>query len=86
MNAYYESFLRKEIFPQRQDYADLVCDIYDQDPKEKHYIINVLEYYLNGGSTFTAYRQLVQNVISKYQRIKETHSYLDEEYENKLTK
>ena len=85
MNTYYEIFLRKDIFPNQQDYADEICDIYDQNPQERRYIQSVLEYYISGnGSRYYTFSKLLNNVIRKCQRIKDTHSYLDEEYKNAM--
>ena len=83
MNTYYETFLRKDIFADNQSYADTICDIYDQNPQEKAHVERILDWYLNGGSAYSAYSML-KGIINKVQRIKDTHSYLDEEYHRKL--
>ena len=84
MNAYYESFLRKDIFPNQQDYADIVINIYDQDESERHYISMVLEDYINGGSAYQAYKRLWQWVVQRYKRMEKKTSYLDEEFKEKM--
>ena len=85
MNSYYESFLRKDIFPNQQDYADKICDLYDQNPQEKAYIIRVLEWYISGGSKYSVINML-KSVIGKNQRIEQAHSYLDQEYKMAMAK
>ena len=84
MNAYYESFLRKDIFPNQQDYADIVINIYDQDATERHYISMVLEDYISGGSAYQAYKRLYQNVIHRYKWNEKYNSYLDDEFKEKM--
>lgn len=84
MTTYYEVFLRKDIFPNEQHYVDTLIDIYDQNPQEKAYIQRVMDWYINGGSKFSTYSMLMRNVINKCQRIKDTHSYLDQEYQNAM--
>lgn len=83
MNSYYETYLRKDIFANNQSYADTICDIYEQNPQEKAYIIKVMEWYIRGGSVYSTYSML-KNLISKVERIKNTHNELDEEYQRKL--
>ena len=84
MNAYYETFLRKDIFPNQQDYADIVISIYDQDETERHYISMVLEDYINGGSVYQAYKRLWQWVVQRYKRMEKKTSYLDNEFKEKM--
>lgn len=84
MNAYYESFLRKDIFPNQQDYADIVIKIYDADATERHYISMVLEDYIRGGSSYQAYKRLYQNVIHRYKWNEKHNSYLDDEFKDKM--
>ena len=84
MDSYYETFLRKDIFP-NNEYADKICDICDQNPQEKAYIIRVLDWYIAGGSKYSTINML-KSVIGKVKRIEETHSYLDQEYQRALAK
>ena len=84
MNTYYETFLRQDIFPNQDDKTDLVCKVYDEDATEKHYIIMVLEDYINGGSKYQAHKRLMRNIVEKYQRIEQCNSYLDKEFKNKI--
>ena len=86
MSTYYQTFLRKDIFPNQPYYADKICDIYEQNPQERAYIKRVLDWYIQGNSTYSTYSMLVNNVISKCQRIKDTHTYLDQEYQNAMAK
>ena len=83
MNAYYETFLRKDIFPNNDTAADKICDIYETNPQEKAYIIRVLDWYIGGGSKYSTINML-KNLISKVKRIEDTHSYLDEEYQKTM--
>lgn len=85
MNAFYESFLRKDIFPCQPHYADKVIEVYDADETERHYITNVLENYISGNlSVYRTYMCLTRNIIGKYSRIAEHWEYLDEELKEKL--
>ena len=85
MNSYYETFIRKDMFPNDQSSADKLCDIYDQNPQEKAYIIKIIEWYIHGGSKYGAINML-KGVIGKVQRIEQTHSYLDQEYQMAMAK
>lgn len=85
MNAYYETFLRKDIFPNNEYNADKICEIYETNPQEKAYIIRVLDWYIGDGSKYSTINMLT-SLIGKIKRIKDTHSYLDEEYKEKLAK
>lgn len=85
MNTYYETFLRKDIFPNQQDYADIVINIYDQDETERHYIAMVLEDYIKGGSVYQAYYRLYRNIIHRYKWNEKHNSYLDDEFKNKMS-
>lgn len=85
MNSYYETFIRKDMFPSDQDSADKLCDIYDTNPQEKAYIIRVIEWYISGGSKYGAINML-KGVIGKVKRIEETHSYLDQQYKMAMAK
>lgn len=84
MNSYYETFLRKDIFPEAQDKVDIICRIYDEDMSERHYISMVLEDYIQGANRYTTRRYLERNIIQKYARINQCNAYLDDEYLNKL--
>lgn len=86
MNSYYETFLRKDIFPHSQSAVDLIIDIYDTDEKERHYIYGVIETYIQGQiSKYEAWRYLMSNVILKYKRQYECMGkYLDEEFKEKM--
>lgn len=85
MNTYYESFLRRDIFPDEQYIVDEIIDIYDKDESEKHYICMVLEDYIHGCSALDTYKRLMSNVVYKYRRQYECMGkYLDDEYKNKM--
>lgn len=86
MNSYYETYLRKNIFRNNQHYADVICDIYDTNPQEKEYIIRVMEWYIRGGSEYSTYSLLLNNVIRKIDRINATHNELDQAYQDALAK
>ena len=88
MNSYYSSFLRKDIFPTQPHYADIVEDVYDKDPTERHYITMVLEDYIAGGSAYQCYKRLYQWIIHQNQiverKIEKKFGFLKEEYKEKM--
>ena len=84
MNTYYETFLRKDIFPNQQDYADIIIKLYDEDESERHYISMVIEDYIKGGSAYQAYKRLYQWEIIKYKRMEKKTAFLDEEHQNQM--
>ena len=69
MNTYYETFLRKDIFPNNSKDVDLIIKVYDEDETERHYISMVLEDYIQGGSRYQVIKRLKNNIIDKYGRI-----------------
>ena len=85
MNTYYETFLRKDIYPYDQEAVDLICRLYDESPKERQYIIYALEDYIHGESRYKTWFRLQQNVVCKYKHIyKHNAQYLDDEYKEKM--
>ena len=88
MNTYYETFLRKDIFPNQQEYADIVIEVYDKDLRLKHYISMVIEDYIAGGSRYQAYKRLWtwvvnSNIIAKKKADKK-FGFLEDEYKEKM--
>lgn len=84
MNIYYESFLRRDIFPKEKDKCEFIMNAYDSDDTQKHYITMVLEDYIHGASAYTTRKRLVDNVIIPSQCMKRKYGDLDEEYQRKL--
>ena len=85
MTTYYESFLRKDIFPDKQDFVEEIMDIYDKVDKERRYIDLVINDYINGCSVITTQKRLLNNVLYPYRRQYQCMAqYLDEEYKNKM--
>ena len=85
MNTYYETFLRKDIYPYDQEAVDLIWRLYDESPKERQYIIYALEDYIHGESRYKTWFRLQQNVVCKYKHIyKHNAQYLDDEYKEKM--
>ena len=79
MTTYYEGFLRRDIFYGRDDYVDLIIDIYEKDDNERHYINLVIEDYLRGGTCYEAHMRLMNNVVYKHLRQYECMGkYLDD--------
>ena len=88
MNSYYETFLRRDIFPDNQEYADIVIEAYGKDASDKHYISMVIEDYIAGGSRYQAYKRLWQWVVNPqiiaYKKIEKKFGFLENEYKSKL--
>lgn len=84
MNTYYETFLRKDIFPNNSKDVDLVIKVYDEDETERHYISMVLEDYIQGGSRYQVIKRLKNNIVDKYKRINECYAYLENEFKEKM--
>lgn len=85
MNAYYEGFLRKDIFPDKQDFVEEIMNIYDENDKERRYIQVVLDDFINGCSVLTTQKRLLNNVLFPYRRqYKCMAEYLDEEFKEKM--
>lgn len=88
MNSTYETFLRKDIFPNQQEYADIVIDVYEKDPTQRHYISMVIEDYIAGGSQYQAYKRLWTWVINPNKitnrKIEKKFGFLDNEFEEKM--
>ena len=85
MNICYETFLRKDIYPFEQSAVDLIMRIYDENPKERQYIIYIMEDYIKGANRYTTWCRLQTHIVSKYKRIYECNAkYLDDEYKNKM--
>lgn len=68
MNSYYESFLRKDIFPNNPEKADIVCEVYEMS-KEAHYINLVIEDFIHGASSYETRRRLERNVIEPFKLV-----------------
>lgn len=88
MNTFYETFIRKDIFPNQQEYADIVIDVYDKDTKQRHYISLVLEDYIHGGSQYQAYKRLWTwiinpNLIAK-RKTEKKFGFLENEFKEKM--
>lgn len=88
MNAYYSTFLRKDIFPTQPHYADVVEEVYDNDETQRHYITMVLEDYIKGGSCYQAYKRLWTwvinpNLIAK-RKTEKKFGFLEDEFQNKM--
>lgn len=88
MNLTYETFLRKDIFPNQQDYADVVIDVYEKDHTQRHYIAMVLEDYINGASVYQTYKRLWTWVINPSKiidkKIEKKFGFLENEFETKM--
>ena len=85
MNTYYESFLRRDIFPEQPSVVDELLNIYDQNEKERRYINLVIEDFIHGCNAMTTKKRIMSNVIYPYRRQYECMGkYLDDEYENKM--
>ena len=88
MNTYYSTFLRKDIFPTQPQYADVVEEVYDNSPTDKHYITMVLEDYIAGGSCYQAYKRLWTwvvnpNLIAK-RKTEKKFGFLEDEFKEKM--
>ena len=84
MNSYYETFLRKEIYPDQDDKTEIVCEVWEKYPRERRYIELVIEDYISGGSRYQAKKRLEYNIINVYKHMQKKGSYLDEEYLSKM--
>lgn len=88
MNSQYETFLRKDIFPNQQEYADIVIDVYEKDPTQRHYISMVIEDYISGGSQYQAYKRLWTWVINPNKitnrKIEKKFGFLEDEFKEKM--
>lgn len=84
MTTYYETFLRQEIYFRQDDKTEILCEIWERQPRERHYIELVIDDYISGGSKYQAQKRLQFNVIDPYKRIQKKGAYLDEEYKNKM--
>lgn len=88
MNAFYESFLRSEIFYNSPENADIVLDVYEKDIRQRDYIINVIEDYICGGSRFLAVKRLITWIIEpelkSTRKVAKKSVYLDEEFKEKI--
>ena len=86
MNIQYETFLRKDIFPDDMEAVDLIMKIYDENEKERHYIYGVMESYIQGLiNHYEAWKYLQQHIVLCYKRIYECNAkYLDDEYKEKM--
>ena len=85
----FETYLRKEIFADNQDYADIVIDEYENNPNQRHYIWYVLDDYMKGNSSrYTAYRRLMTWVvipkIKTDKKIEKKFGYLEDEFKEKM--
>lgn len=88
MNTYYETFLRKDIFPNQQEYADIVIDVYEKDPTQRHYIEMVIEDYIKGASVYQTYKRLwtwIVNASKKIdKKIEKKFGFLENEFKEKM--
>lgn len=84
MNTYYETFLRKEIYPDEDDKTEIVCQVWEEYPKERRYIELVIDDYISGGSRYQARKRLQWHIIDVYKRIEKKSSYLDEEFKKQV--
>lgn len=88
MNTYYETFLRKDIFPNQQEYADIVIDVYKKDPTQRHYIEMVIEDYIKGASVYLTYKRLwtwIVNASKKIdKKIEKKFGFLEDEFKDKM--
>ena len=85
----FETYLRKEIFADNQDYADIVIDEYENNPNQRHYIWYVLDDYMKGNSSrYEVYKRLYTWVINAKKKTDKTierkFGYLNNEYEEKV--
>ena len=87
INSYYETFLR-EIFYKNKDFADIVIDVYEKDVKQRRYIENVLDDYINGCARYLAYKRLktwiIEPEIKASKKVAKKSAYLDEEFKEKM--
>lgn len=86
MGIEFETYLRKDIFPNDQSAVDMIMDLYERSDEERHYIYYVLESYRQGQySRHSVWKWLMGNVILKYKRQYECNAkYLDDEYQAKM--
>ena len=84
MNAYYETFLRREIYPDQDDKIGIICEVYERHPKERRYIEMVIDDYISGGSRYQAIKRFERNIIGVFQHIQKKGNYLDDEYKQKM--
>ena len=84
MNSYYETFLRKEIYPDQDDKIDVICEVWERHPSERRYIEMVIDDYISGGSRYQAIKRLERNIIGVFQHMQKKGNYLDEEYLSKM--
>lgn len=86
--SYYESFLRKEIFYNSPEKAEIVLDVYEKDIRQRDYIINVIEDYIRGGSRFQAVKKLLTWIIEpelkSTRKVAKKSEYLDKEFKEKM--
>ena len=90
MNTYYEAFLRKDIFYNSPEKAEIVLDVYAKDIRQRDYIINVIEDYIRGGSRCQAVKRLLTWIIEpelkSTRKIAQKSEYLDREFEEAMKK
>lgn len=84
MNSYYETFLRKEIYPDQDDKTEIVCQVWKEFKKERKYIELVIDDYIAGGSRYQARKRFEYNIINVYKHMQKKGNYLDEEYLSKM--
>lgn len=85
----FETYLRKEIFPDSPDKADIVIDEYENNPKQRHYIWYVLDDYMRGNSSrYEAYKRLDTWVINAKKItdkiVDRKFGYLEDEFKEKM--
>lgn len=89
MGIQFETYLRKEIFADNEEYADIVIDEYENNPKQTHYIWFVLDDYMRGNSSrYQAYKRLVTWVVNPKKKtdkkIDKKFGYLEDEFKEKM--
>lgn len=85
----FETYLRKEIFADKPEYADIVIDEYENNPSQRHYIYYVLDDYMRGNSSrYEVYKRLYTWIIKSKKKtdkvVDRKFGYLQNEFEEKM--
>ena len=84
MLSYYESFLRKEIYPENEEKIDIILNAYESNYSDARYIQLVIDDYVSGGSAYQVRKRLERNIIAPYKKWHKKAEYLDQEFASKL--
>lgn len=77
MNSYYETMLRNLYTPapspryiagKPYEDVEVILEVYENEPKERNYIILVLEDYIHGANRYQTKRRFLQNIICPFLR------------------